>query len=352
MNSRERVFKTLEFSNPDRAPRNLWSLAWVDFFVAEERDKLLKEFPGDFTNPGPFLAKGDRAQGVPSRKGTYIDDWGCQWECGEDGVIGEVKNHLFSDWSAVDNYQPPWEILEQTNWDVVNKAQKRNLAGPKKFMMCGTTLRPFERMQFLRGSENLYIDLGYATKQVRNLRDMLHEFYMKELAYCIKTDCDGLTFMDDWGSQTSLLISPKLWREFFKPLYKDYCEMIHKAGKKVFFHSDGHIMDIYEDLIEIGIDAVNSQLFCMDIEQIAVRFKGRITFWGEIDRQNILPFGTVEDVYKAVERVRCALDDGTGGVIAQCEWGSHVPADNIRAVFNTWDMPLECLKDEVVKGIK
>ena len=64
MNSRERVFKTLEFSNPDRAPRNLWSLAWVDFFAAEERDKLLKEFPGDFTNPGPFLAKGDRAQGV------------------------------------------------------------------------------------------------------------------------------------------------------------------------------------------------------------------------------------------------------------------------------------------------
>ena len=105
-------------------------------------------------------------------------------------------------------------------------------------------------------------------------------------------------------------------------------------------HSDGHISAIYEDLIEIGVDAVNSQLFCMDIEDIGRRFRGRITFWGEIDRQQVLPFGSVDDVTNAVARVRRALDHGNGGVIAQCEWGKNNPAENIRAVFDAWMEPV------------
>ena len=180
------------------------------------------------------------------------------------------------------------------------------------------------------------MDLGLADSRLGQLRDMVHEFFMKELSCWIRTDCDGLFFMDDWGSQNSLLISPDLWRLFYKPLYKDYCDLIHSTGKKIFFHSDGNIMAIYEDLIEIGIDAINSQLFCMDMNEIANRFKGRITFWGEIDRQHILPFGTIEDIKNAVRSVRSAFDDGNGGVIAQCEWGAKVPVDNIRAVFETW----------------
>ena len=116
--------------------------------------------------------------------------------------------------------------------------------------------------------------------------------------------------------------------------------MVHKAGKKVFFHTDGNITDLYEEFIEIGVDAINSQLFCMDIEDLAKRFKGRITFWGEIDRQRILPFGSPDDAYRAVARVRKALDDGRGGVIGQCQWGIRNPPENIAAVFEAWDMPL------------
>ena len=87
------------------------------------------------------------------------------------------------------------------------------------------------------------------------------------------------------------------------------------------------------------MDALNSQLFCMDIEELGRRFRGQITFWGEIDRQHVLPFGTADDVRAAVRRVRAALDDGRGGVIAQCEWGIGVKAENIAAVYETWDEP-------------
>ena len=154
-----------------------------------------------------------------------------------------------------------------------------------------------------------------------------------------ETDVDGVGFMDDWGTQHSLLISPDQWRAIFKPMYADYCDILKAKGKYVFFHTDGHTFSIIPDLIEIGVDALNTQIFCMDIEELGRRFKGKITFWGEICRQHLLPFGTVEEVCDAVRRVRRAFDDGAGGVIAQCEWGVRDPAANIEAVFDTWMEP-------------
>jgi hypothetical protein len=180
------------------------------------------------------------------------------------------------------------------------------------------------------------MDIALLPREFFELRDIVHGFFLAELEHWVKTDVDGISFMDDWGSQTSLLISPESWRTLFKPLYQEYCDLIHSHGKYVFFHSDGHIEEIIPELIEIGVDALNSQLFCMDLERIASRFKGQITFWGEIDRQWLLPFGTPDEVREGVRRVRAALDDGTGGVIAQCEWGLRDPFENIKAVFEAW----------------
>jgi hypothetical protein len=84
--------------------------------------------------------------------------------------------------------------------------------------------------------------------------------------------------MDDWGTNRSLLINPQTWREIFKPLYKEYCDIIHSTGKYAFFHTDGHTEAILGDLIEVGIDAINAQLFCMDIEEIARKHKRKVTF--------------------------------------------------------------------------
>lgn len=245
------------------------------------------------------------------------------------GISGVLQESVCSDPGS---WKLPWELLDEADLSEVNRC----CAESNLFINARTKVRPFEQMQFLRGTENLLIDLGYGTKEVKRLRDMLHGFFVKEMRMWAATDVDGVTFMDDWGTQTSLLISPELWRSFFKPLYREYCEIIHGGGKFAFYHSDGFIEPIIGDLIDVGIDALNSQLFCMNIERIAEHFRGKVTFWGEIDRQRILPFGTKAEVAGAVRRVRAALDTGSGGVIAQCSWGLKDPKENIETVFREW----------------
>ena len=72
----------------------------------------------------------------------------------------------------------------------------------------------------------------------------------------------------------------------------------------------------------------------MDMDELE-QFKGKITFWGEIDRQHILPNGTVEDVREAVSKVQNHFW-ANGGVIAQCEFGPGAKPENVRAVFERW----------------
>ncbi len=301
-------------------------------FHAAELTAVRARFPSDFGNPDFTYGAAHLRNGTPNVVGSYRDEWGCVWQVAEDGVIGEVKQPPLADWSALAHLRPPYEMLEGADLSRVNASC---VASPL-WMNAPTTIRPFERMQFLRGTEALMMDMAWGRAEFLRLRDQVHAFYLAELRLWLGTDVDGVFFMDDWGSQQNLLISPAMWCEFFKPLYADYCRLVHAAGKRVFMHSDGQISAIFPDLIEIGVDALNSQLFCMDIEDLARRYKGKITFWGEIDRTWVLTRGDAETVRAAVRRVRRALDDGAGGLIAQCEWGIGAPRENIEAVFETW----------------
>lgn len=332
MTGRERVKAALTFTHPDRAPRDLWALPYVSLFRKAEMDALLEEFPTDIggiqTSPG----QSDEDNQRYARAGSYTDEWGSVWFLAEPGVVGEVKQPALADWSKLDRFQPPWDLVRGRDFSYANRMAEAS----DKFILSPCIARPFERLQFLRGSEALFVDIAYGTRELHQLLGLVHEYFLEDLRGWCGTSVDGVMFMDDWGSNRSLLIRPQAWREIFKPLYREYVELIHAAGKFAFFHSDGHISAIYPDLVEIGVDAVNSQLFTMDIEELGRLYKGKITFWGEIDRQHALPFGTPDEVRAAVRRVRAALDDGRGGVIAQCEWGVDNPRANIETVYRAW----------------
>ena len=335
MTSRERVRATLNFATPDRVPRDLWVLPYVSLFRKKELDDLLRRYPLDVDRPELSPGSDDQDLLKLAQPGKYTDEWGSIWHLAEAGIVGEVKEPVLADWSRLDKFQPPWDFIRTRNWDHVNRICETS----DKFIISGVCARPFERLQFLRGTENLYLDLAYDTAEVRKLMTMVHEYYCEDVTNWARSNVDAVSLMDDWGSNTSLLISPDMWREIFRPMYKTYCDIIRKEGKFVFFHSDGNIESIYGDLIDTGVDALNSQLFCMDIERLGAKHRGKITFWGEIDRQQVLPYGTTEDVKNAVQRVRRALHDPRGGVFAQCEWGKDNSVENIAAVFEAWELP-------------
>jgi len=333
MTSRERVVRTLNFQPVDRPPRDLWTLPGVRHNRQHEIDHVLALYPSDFISPGAQWGNSRRAGGISGEIGSWTDQWGTVRETRTAGVTGKVVEALLDDWAALDSYQPPWEMVDGADFSQFN----RDCEDADEFIFLGSHVDPFQRMQLLRGSEKLFIDLAYGTREMYRLREMVHDFSLRAIRLCAETECDGVRFADDWGTQTSMLISPAMWRELFKPLYKEYCDILKSKGKYVFFHSDGFIEPIYPEMIEIGINAVNSQVFCMDMEKLGRDYAGKIVFWGEIDRQKVLPFGTTDDVRAAVQKAARNLRYNNSGIIAQCEWGVNDPMENILAVFDEWE---------------
>lgn len=327
---RELVHQALNFAAPARAPRDLWTLPIAQRRYPDDYRRLLADFPPDIA-----MIDGHERERAPTRGdqyaiGEYTDEWGCTFVNIQDGVIGEVKDPLIKDWeadAARAHIPAEWLTLDR---DAIN----RDCAATDSFTQAAPCPRPFEQMQFLRGSPNLYVDLADPPPAMLRFLNDIHRFYCQVFEAWATTDVDALRFMDDWGGQRALLIKPALWRDLFKPLYRDYAQIAHARGKKLFMHSDGHIAAIYPDLVEIGIDAVNSQIFCMGVEALAA-FAGRITFWGEVDRQYLLPFATPDEVERAVRGVHAALWR-EGGCIAQCEFGAGAKPENVRRVYETW----------------
>jgi len=334
MTSRELVLDTLNFCNTNgRIPRQLWTLLWAQEKYGGVIDKIRSDFPDDISGADVVLSDPPAKSGHPDIIGTYVDEWGSTFHNIQRGVIGEVKNPQVptgdDDWDMAEKIKFP-EGLLTFDHDCVNRC----CADSPRFMMGGCCPRPFERLQFIRGTENFYMDLMDPPPKMMEFIRRLHDFYCRKLTLWAKTDVDGLMMMDDWGAQNNLLISPAIWREMFMPMYKDYIDIAHSHGKKAFMHSDGNILEIIPYLIDLGLDAVNAQLFCMGIENLA-KFKGKITFWGEIDRQHLLPCGTVEDIDRAVKLVYNTLWDN-GGVIAQFEFGPGAKPENAYQIFDTF----------------
>lgn len=335
MNSRERVLAALEFRTPDRIPRDVWVLPAAKMEYGERLEKLLADSDLDIASfTGPF----DHGF-TPEyyQMGKYKDPWGSVWSNINPGIIGEVKDPVFEEYDDIDSYVPPIAQFEK-EWEENKESIAKQIEGAraKEKFVIGGWISLFERLQYLRGTENLYCDIALEEEEMFQLIDYVMEFERVYLDKWLAMDIDAVSFGDDWGSQISLLISPDAWRKIFKPLYKELIDKIKAAGKKVFFHSDGCIMDLYPEFIELGVDALNSQLWCMGVEKVAEKYAGKITFWGEISRQTTLPNGTPEDIQNCADTMKKYLCLPEGGLIGQSEVNRDVPFENIEALVNAW----------------
>ena len=335
--SRERVRNALTFSHPDRVPRDVWTLPWILTHYPEQWAEINERFPADIaTTPSPYTPS-SRKQGDQYAVGRYTDEWGCVFQSIQAGAIGEVKDPILPDIADWESIRPPCEILPDADDADARDAINRFCGETDLFTKTFSPPRPWERYQFIRGTENSYIDVMMPDAGCDKLLQRLHEYYLRELEFWVTTDVDAIFFMDDWGSQQQLLIPPRVWRELFKPLYKDYCDIAHANGKFAMMHSDGCITEIYADLIEVGVDALNSQLFVMDMAELEKTAKGRITFWGEICRQHVLPATDPQVGRDAVRKVVEHLYDPAGGVIAQFEFGLGANPETAAAILDEWE---------------
>lgn len=332
---RELVYQTLAFENTSgRIPRQVWLLPWAEQHCPQYVEKIQKDYPDDLINPPVIYRNPPKTIGDPYEVGTYVDEWGCVFENAQKGVIGEVKHPPLSEeddnWEGASQIHIPTELLS-----LDTEAMNRFCGQTDRFVLMTGEVRPFERLQFIRGTEMLFMDLLTQPKGMLEFIHDMHNFHCQLLETWAKTDVDGLTMQDDWGSQRSLLINPELWRELFLPMYRDYIDIAHSYGKKMFMHSDGYILSILPDLISLGLDAINSQIFCIGLDNVAP-FAGKITFWGEIDRQQILFSGTKSDARQAVLQVNEKLWK-QGGCIAQCDFGVGALGENVYEVLKTWE---------------
>ena len=335
MTSRELVVKTLNHQPVARTPRDVWLTPPLEAQRPDDVAEIAARFPGDVAWVEPKPAAPRRAAAKPAREGAIVDAWGCTWLPAKPGQMDEIVAPPLSEAAKLAAFEPPAEAVEASRFAKLGKAGE----AASRFLLARSDVRPFERLQGLRGTKAAVMDLARDTKEIRRLLAKVHETNCRELELWGRSDVDGVAIRDIWGVDGALHVAPAMWREIFKPLYRDYCRILHEHDKFVFFLSGGNISDVLSDLVKIEVDAVHSQWSAMHLDRLAKRFRGRITFWGGLDRPEALGRGP-DEIRQSVQRVRQALDFGAGGLIAQCRWDPETPIQAVVAFCEQWLAPL------------
>ncbi len=200
----------------------------------------------------------------------------------------------------------------------------------------------FELPQMLYRMDNYLLATGMYRDKVAELSEALYQVHLKNLEKwlgAVGPYIDVILFGDDLGGQQGPLIGPDDYREFYKPYHKKLWGRAKElANVKVQLHCCGGIYELFEDLIDAGLDAVNPvQVSCrgMDPARLKEEFGGRITFWGGgCDTQRILPMATPEEVKENVRELTQIFSPGGGFVFQQVHnILANVPPENVVAMF-------------------
>ena len=248
-------------------------------------------------------------------------------------------------WTAMARHPGPL-VREPAYPDLLRKVTKKLYEETDYAVVLNTGVSLFETAQFLRRTDNVLMDLIADRKNLERLLDRILDMNLAALERML--DACGpyihvVKVNDDWGMQDGLLISQQMFREVFKPRHKVMYDFIKQKQPDafIFLHSCGSVYDVLGDLIDIGLDIINpvqTSAAKMEPERLKRDFGKDITFWGGgLDTQQVLPFGTPQEVKADVKRKIDALAPGGGFVFTQ----SHniapgVPPENVLAMFEAF----------------
>lgn len=217
------------------------------------------------------------------------------------------------------------------------------LAADNRFAIMATPwlLFPFERAHAMQGLEGFLLNMAMRPDFARELLERIAAHCKQLMGHFLQALGDNVDIIkigDDLGTEQSLLISPAMYRDLLKPIHADFIRFIKARTKaKIFFHSDGDVAPLIEDLIEIGVDILNpvqtSAGSMSDLVSLKKRFGDNIVFCGAVDTRRVLPFGSTEDVRQEVRRVIQTLGPGGGYMVAAVHTiMDDVPPENVVAM--------------------
>jgi len=276
----------------------------------------------------------------------FIDSWGTGQKEVEPGEWFPGI-HPLSDATTIEeiNNYPNWPDMTDPTRIAHVKALAKELSEQDEYAILATPwlLFPLERAFAMQGMDNFLLNLAIYPDFARVMLQKTAELskalmgpFLAELG----DNVDMIKIGDDLGTQESLLMSPDMYREILKPIHADFIQFIRERTKaKIFFHTDGDVVPLIDDFIEMGIDILNpiqtSAGKMADLVNLKKRFGKNIIFCGGIDTQRILPTGTTIEVRDEVKRVMELLGEGGGYMLASVHTiMNDVPAENVLAMVD------------------
>lgn len=319
MSRRERVLAALDHRQTDFVPYH------ADY-TTQEHEKVA-DYLGDPDFEGKqgyhlyYTQYMGAAQPIPGKAEFFRDDFGVVWNrSGADKDIGVIERPFVCD---LEDYHFPEVRLDE---DALHREYRAMMADKgDRFTFAGIGFTMFERAWSLCGMENVLMAMLLNPEALDALLDDICAFDMRVLDIALSYDFDAIYFGDDWGQQRGLIMGAKHWRRFIKPRMAMLYARVKERGLRVIQHSCGDIAQVLPDLIEIGLDCYQTfQPEIYDIEAVKAAYGDRLTFWGGISTQQLLPFATPEQVKIEVARLIGILGEGGGYIAAPTH---AVPAD-------------------------
>jgi uroporphyrinogen decarboxylase len=275
----------------------------------------------------------------------YLSSWGNGQVEIEPGIWFPGTHPLIEATSLDDIEKYAWPDPNDPTRFAHVKAEAQKLADENQFAIVATPwlLFPFERAFGLQGMDTFLTNMALRPDFAKALLEKnaeicksLADNFLREIG----DNIDIIKIGDDLGTQDSLMISPKMYREVLKPIHADLIAYIkERTSAKVLFHTDGDVFPLIEDFIEVGVDILNpiqtSAGKMANLEELKKQFGKRIVFCGGVDTNHVLPAGTVDEVREEVKRVINTLGVGGGLMISSVHTiMNDVSAENILAMVD------------------
>jgi len=351
MNSRDRTFAALEHRSCDRVPIDFWATQAVARDLETELGKSYPEFLDSYDVDLRYI-EGPRYIGPPLDQGTDI--WGVSRASvaagspGQSESYSEVTRAPLSDAKTPDDIESygHWPDAGMFDYDVIEEQCDAILGKNRIVVFMGDRLNrvaQFKPAMYLRGTEHILMDLAAQQEIAEAIFRRIKDFYLSYLERILraaKGKIDIVLTGDDFGAQNGLLVSPEMWREFVRPGFADYIDLITRHSALSMHHTCGSVVDIIPDMIECGLDVLQSiqpEASGMPLVNLKRRFGRNLCFHGGISIQKTMPYGSRDEIRSEVASIaEIAKQDGGYIFCTSHNIQADTPVENIVTLMEAY----------------